>query len=128
MFAGLLTAAKMAASGGSAIADLAEKAGTSVEAISSLGYAAAGNDVPIEELASGIKKMQVNITDAAKGGKQGQEALAGIGVTADQLGRLLPEEQFRRIADRIARYKTRPSGQPRPSRSSAATAPNSCPC
>ena len=46
--------------------------------------------------------MQVNITDAARGGKQGQEALAAIGLTADQLGRLLPEEQFRRFADRIA--------------------------
>ena len=102
MFAGLLTAAKMAASGGSAIADLAEKAGTSVEAISSLGYAARRNDVPIEELAAGIEKMQVNITDAARGGKQGQEALAAIGLTADQLGRLLPEEQFRLLADRIA--------------------------
>ena len=102
MFAGLLTAAKMAASGGSAIADLAEKAGTSVEAISALGYAARRNDVPIEELAAGIKKMQVNITDAARGGKQGQEALAAIGLTADQLGRLLPEEQFRLLADRIA--------------------------
>jgi hypothetical protein len=102
MFAGLLTATKLAASGGTEMADLAEKAGTSVEAISSLAYAARRSHVEIGNLATGIKKMQVSITDAARGGKQGQEALAGVGLTAAELGRLLPEEQFRRIADRIA--------------------------
>ena len=102
MFAGLLTAAKMAASGGTEIADLAEKAGTSVEAISSLAYAARRSHVEVESLATGIKKMQVNITAAARGGKEAQEALAGIGLTAGELSRLLPQEQLRRIADHIA--------------------------
>ena len=102
MFAGLLTAAKIAATGGTEIADLAEKAGTSVEAISALAYAARRSHVEVDTLATGIKKMQVNITDAARGGKQGQEALDALGFTAGELSRLLPEEQFRRIADRIA--------------------------
>ena len=59
MFAGLLTAAKMTATTGAEMADLAEKAGTSVEAISALGYAARRSHVDVEQLAVGIKKMQV---------------------------------------------------------------------
>ena len=102
MFAGLLTAAKMAASSGTEMADLAEKAGTSVEAISSLTYAARRSHVEVEQLATGIKKMQVNVASAARGSKEAQEALAGIGLSAAELSQLLPEKQFRRIADRIA--------------------------
>jgi hypothetical protein len=79
MFAGLLTAAKMAASGGTEMADLAEKAGTSVSAISSLAYAARRSHVEVEQLATGIKKMQVNIAAAARGGKEATEALTSIG-------------------------------------------------
>ena len=57
----------------------------------------------VDSLAMGIKKMQVNIADAARGGKAGQR---GIGRRRALRRRawpdLLPEEQFRRIADRIA--------------------------
>lgn len=102
MFAGFLTAAKMASEGGDEMVHLAEKAGTSVEAISALAYAARRADVNSDSLATSIKKMQVNIVDAARGGKQGQEALLALGLTAAELGRLLPEEQFKRVADRIA--------------------------
>jgi hypothetical protein len=105
MFAGLLSAAKMAASGGNAMQSLAERAGTSVEAISSLAYAARRSDVAVESLAAGIRKMQVNIADAARSGKTSQEVLAALGLTAGQLQNLLPEEQFKRVADRIAAIK-----------------------
>lgn len=102
MFAGLLAAANTAATSGAAIADLAEKAGTSVEAISALAYAARRSHVDVEQLATGIKRMQVNIVDAARGGKEAQEVFATIGLNANELGRLLPEQQLGRIADRIA--------------------------
>jgi hypothetical protein len=102
IFSGLLTAAKVAADTGDAIVHLAEKAGTSVEAISALSYAARRAEVNADSLATAIKKMQVNIVTAARGGKEAQEVLAGLGLTAADLGRLLPEDQFRRIADRIA--------------------------
>jgi hypothetical protein len=102
IFTGLLSAAKMTASSGTEMADLAEKAGTSVEAISSLAYVARRSHVEVDQLATGIKKMQVNIADAARGGKQGKEALDLIGFSAAELTRLLPEQQFLKIADRIA--------------------------
>lgn len=102
MLAGLLTAAKMTATAGDELVHLAEKAGTGVEAISALSYAARRADVGVDLLATGIKRMQVNIADAARGGKTGMEALDTIGLSASELTRLLPEEQFKRIADRIA--------------------------
>jgi hypothetical protein len=70
-----------------------------------LAYAARRSDIAVEGLAAGIRKMQVNIADAARGGKTGQEVLAALGLTAGQLQNLLPEEQFKRIADRIAAIK-----------------------
>lgn len=102
LFTGLLTAAKMAATAGDDLQDLSEKAGTSIEAISALAYAARRADVPAEALANSIKKMQVLVVSAARGGKEAQEVLDSIGLSAAELGRLLPEAQFRRIADRIA--------------------------
>ena len=102
MFAGLLTAAKMTATAGDEIVHLAEKAGTSVEAISSLSYAARRADVGADSLAMAIKKMQVNITAAARGGEEATEVFTRLGLSAAELGRLQTEEQFRRIADRIA--------------------------
>ena len=102
MFAGLLTAAKMTAHAGDEIVHLAEKAGTSVEAISSLAYAARRAEVSADSLATGIKKMQVNITAAARGGEEATEVFARLGLSAAELARLQTEEQFRRIADRIA--------------------------
>jgi hypothetical protein len=51
MFAGLLTAAKMLAHAGDEIVHLAEKAGTSVGAISSLAYAARRAEVSDDSLA-----------------------------------------------------------------------------
>ncbi len=102
IFSGLLAAARQAATSRTEMANLAEKAGTSVEALSALGYAARRNNVAIDTLAGSIKKMQVNIADAARGGKAGQEVLVSLGLSVAELARLRPEEQFKRIADRIA--------------------------
>ena len=103
MFAGLLTAAKTAATSGTAMADMAEKAGTSVEAISALGYAARRSHVEVETLAGGIRKMQVNITAAAQGNEEAGMVLYRLGLSAAELMRLSPDEQFRELADHISR-------------------------
>ena len=103
MFAGLLTAAKMAASGGTEMADLAEKAGTSVEAISALGYAARRSHVDVEQLATGVKKMQVNHCGRCPR-RQGSPGSAFWHWThcCRNLGDSCPSNNFARIADRIA--------------------------
>lgn len=105
MFAGLLTAAKIAADAGDEVVHLAEKAGTSVEAISSLAYAARRAEVSADSLATAVKKMQVNITDAARGGEEATEVFTRLGLSAVELSHLQTEEQFRRIADRISKIQ-----------------------
>lgn len=105
MFAGLLTAAKMTAHAGDEIVHLAEKAGTSVEAISSLAYAARRAEISADSLAVGIKKMQVNIAAAARGGEEATEVFSRLGLAAGELSRLPTEEQFRKIADRISKIQ-----------------------
>ncbi len=105
MFAGLLTATKMTATAGDEIVHLAEKAGTSVAAISSLSYAARRADVNADSLAAAIKKMQVNIAAAADGSQEATETMHRLGLSVVELGRMRPEEQFRRIADQIAKIQ-----------------------
>lgn len=102
MFAGLLEAAKLAADAGDSMVHLAEKAGTSVEAISALSYAARRADVDAAALAVGIRKMQVAIFNAAGGNKEAVEAMDALGLSALDLGRMLPEDQMRSIAGSIA--------------------------
>jgi len=105
MFTGLLTAAKMTATAGDEIVHLAEKAGTSVEAISSLAYAARRAEVGADSLAMAVKKMQVNISTAAHGGKEAAEVFARLGLSIAELSHMRAEDQFRQIADRIAKIK-----------------------
>jgi len=102
VFSGLLAAGKIAADVGDDIGDLAEKAGTSIEAISALAYAARRADVDASALATAIRKMQITIADASKGSKAATVDLEALGLSAAELRSMLPEEQFRRIADRIA--------------------------
>ena len=99
---GMLAAVREWASGGAELARLAEKAGTTVEAISALGYAARRCGVDTGRLAMGIRRMQVAIAGAAQGMPLAGKALASIGASVEDLAKLRPEEQFRYLADRIA--------------------------
>ena len=99
---GMLAAVREWASGGAELARLAEKAGTTVEVISALGYAARRCGVDSGQLAMGIRRMQVAIAGAAHGMPLANKALASIGASVQDLAKLRPEEQFRYLADRIA--------------------------
>ena len=102
MFAGFLLAAKQMAHLGDELVHLSEKAGTSVEAMSALKYAAERVDIGTEQLAGGIRKMQVAINAGARGQKQMVEVFQQLGLSASTLSGMLPEEQIKVLADRIS--------------------------
>jgi hypothetical protein len=94
----LLIAAQRFAVAGDQIAKVAQKTGIGVEALQQLKYAAEESGASFEDLAIGIKKMQQAIFAAEGGSVQAKAALAGIGLSVDQLKKLSPDQQFLTIA------------------------------
>jgi len=105
MAAPLLASAKLFAGYGDSVAKMARRTGLSVEALSELQFAAGQSGVAVTELESGIRRMQRTIYDAERGLSTATDALAALGVTADDLAGLSVEQQFKLLADRIAQIE-----------------------
>lgn len=88
---------------GSAMYDMSKRTGTSVEALSALKYAAEQTGGNIKGLEGGLRRMRLTIGEAVGGSKTAQTALAGLGLTFQDLQGLTPDKQFRLIADRISK-------------------------
>jgi TP901 family phage tail tape measure protein len=98
-------AAKSFADMGSNLADMSQRTGVSVEALSGLGFAAELSGADMETLETGIRKMQQRIVDAKGGSKEAQQALARLNLTVDDLAKLTPDEQFKLFADRLSKIR-----------------------
>ena len=98
----LIGAAKIFSSMGDSLAKMSKRTGFSVESLSQLGYAAEISGASIENLETGIRRMQRSISDAGRGLSTATDALAALGVSVEELAGLTPEEQFNRIADGLA--------------------------
>jgi hypothetical protein len=87
---------------GDEIGKLQTKLGTSAEATSELVAVAKQFDIEIGDLSVSLKKMQVAISEGATGSKNMIETFSALGLSAVDLRKLAPEEQFTRIAGAIA--------------------------
>ena len=103
MLAPLAGAARSFADLGSQMWDMAGRTGLSVEALSTLGYAAEQSGAGMEAFESGIRRMQRTIYDAGRGLGTATDALAELGLSVADLENRSPEEQFRLLADRLDR-------------------------
>lgn len=101
--AGLFGAAKVFSTVGDALNDMSARTGVSVEALSELSHAAAQSGADVESLETGLRFMQRTIGEAAHGSKSATESLTHLGLSIDTLLALSPENQFKAIADGIAR-------------------------
>lgn len=90
---------------GSALDDMSQRTGVSVEALSGLGYVAKLSDTNLESLQGSLIKMSKVLAEAQSGSQSASEALDAIGVSASQLQTMAPEQQFAAIADGIARIQ-----------------------
>jgi hypothetical protein len=98
-----LAFAKISADVGGELSDTAAKTGVSVEALSTLGYAAKLAGVDSTALAGGLNKMQKTLVAAAGGSKSAAKALGDVGLTVEGLAGLKPDEQFKAIAEGLSR-------------------------
>lgn len=101
----MATAAKLFADAGSDLVDMSQRTGASVEALSELGYAAEQSGTDLATLEGGLRKMQKAVVAAANGSDSAVATLSQLGLTAQQLQRLSPDQQFELIADRLSQIQ-----------------------
>lgn len=114
MFAGgaaaitpLLAATQQFAARGERLQRVASRIGTSTEALSELGFAATQTGVEVELLEEGLTEMVQRLGEAAKS-KTGSafDMLNLLGMSAEELVRMKPEDALGRIADAINQLPT----------------------
>jgi len=101
----LVASSKVFANMGDQLAKMSARTGFSVETLSELGFAAQLSGADMETLEMGVRKMQRTLVNAATGSASAQEALAILGLTIADLNKLSPEQQFKLIADRLAKIE-----------------------
>jgi len=98
----MAAAARVFSSMGDEVAKMAKRTGLSVEAISELRYVASQTGTELGAMENGLRRMQRSIYDAGRGLSTATDALSDLGLTFKDLNGLAPEEQFRKLADRIS--------------------------
>lgn len=84
------------------LGNTASKLGTSFEFVQVLDEAARRSGTSIETVSAAFGRLQKNITGVDEESKTAAAALATIGVTAEELQALSPEEQYRLIGQRLS--------------------------
>ena len=87
------------------IGDISQRTGIGVEALSSLGFAAEQSGTDLNALVTGVRNMQKNLVSATKVGSEAAVSLDKLGLSAAELLDRSPEEQFKAIADSIAKIE-----------------------
>lgn len=110
-FAGISVAAiagvaKQSIEFGDNIAKAAAKAGLGAKAMSELAHVAKMSDIELSSLSTSLKKMQVNLSEAASGGKSQTETLRALGLTISDIKNLKADQQFELIAQKISELRS----------------------
>jgi hypothetical protein len=93
------------ASAGDRLDKMSKRTGVGVKALSELAFAAEQSGASLDSVEKGIRGMQRSLLNAEMGSKAASDALASLGLSADQLSGMNPEDQFTMIADAIARVE-----------------------
>lgn len=89
---------KQFADAGSALDDMSQRTGASVESLSGLGYAAKMSGAELEDVEKGLRTMQ-------KGLASGDEGFADLGISIEKLKGFAPEDQMRMIATELSKIE-----------------------
>jgi lambda family phage tail tape measure protein len=91
------------------LANLAQKTGVSVEALSALTYVAQMSDTDLQSLVKGLQRLSVAMFDTQVQGEEGSAALKALGVSAvDASGQIRPTEQV--LLDLADKFSAMPDG------------------
>lgn len=101
----LAAAVRIFAKAGDELEKMSRRTGVSVEALSELGFAAEQSGTDLGTLEKGVRAMQRSVNDLERGLSTQVDAFDALGLSIDDLRGLSPEEQFKRIADRLSRVE-----------------------
>lgn len=93
------------AKAGDTLDKMSKRTGVSVEALSELGFAAEQSGADLQTLEAGVRVMQRTLNDAERGLATAKDAMAELGLSADALRGLSPEQQFKTLAEALARIE-----------------------
>lgn len=104
--AALLAKVKTSADLADQLGKLSQRTGVAVESLSALRYQAELSDVSFEDLQTGLKKFNVNISEAVGGNKQALATFQAMGLSQKDLQDGLTDSEglLRKVADRFAGY------------------------
>ena len=102
---GILNSAKSFADAGSALDDLSQRSGASVESLGALSLTAKLSDTSMETLGKGFSKMQILIVKASKGNDEAVDTIKSLGLNLRSLARMSPDKQFEAFAGAISKLK-----------------------
>ena len=99
----LLATLAVFSSQGDQLQKMAIRTGIAVESLSELAYAAQQSGSSIGALEKGVRKLQQNIADAAKGTGEAKDAFAELGISVGAIASMSPEAQFLAITDKLSK-------------------------
>lgn len=87
--------------------DLSEKTGIAVESLSALRYAGEVVGTPLEAIATGVRKLSMNMAEAASGNKEAEATFRSMGISVkDGQGALKSQDALLlEMADKFAGYE-----------------------
>jgi hypothetical protein len=89
------------AEAGERIEKMAQKAGVGGDTMARFGYLAKIADIDLEQLSTGIARMQRALVESEDGTSRASKAFHTLGLSISDLRRLEPDKQFEAIADAI---------------------------
>jgi DNA-binding transcriptional MerR regulator len=90
------------AKAGDEVEKMSQRTGISVKALQELKYAANQSGTSLDAVQVSIKKLQTSITEASDGSEQYVKSFSALGLSIEEIKKLAPEEQFRKVAGAIA--------------------------
>lgn len=100
MLAPLALSVKTLADYGESMSKLASKTGMSQELLAGLSYAAETSGISVSAVATSMKSLRMAVVD---GSKDSAQALKALGLSAEALKGMTPDEQFKATVDALAR-------------------------
>ncbi len=97
--AGLTVMVAQTAKAGDELLKTADKIGATTKGLASLRHAAELTGVATTKLDTGLQRMTRRIAEAAQGSGEAQGALKELGLDAQELSQLRPEQAFERLSD-----------------------------
>lgn len=103
--AGISAVVSSAIEGARELQSFSTRLGVSAESLSELKFAAEQNNIAFGQLAIGMQRMTRRVAEAAQGMGEAQGALKELGLDAEQLASMLPDQQLNEVAEALGGVK-----------------------